>query len=162
MIIGSGWCFLAVSLLPITSLDTVSFQILILISCKTWCLRAPVCAATGAKQKWSNILIQSNESMPCPVINTKLISSCETDRPGSAVKGQDAEELLIPLTSVLNEKSFYWNKNNQTIVNLTLEKVFLLINSESQEELSPDTRRHFVLLQSLLCATLCYTFSLWY
>ena len=33
-------------------------------------------------------------ALPCTVINTKQINSCETDRPGSAIKGQDTEELV--------------------------------------------------------------------
>lgn len=40
-------------------------------------------------------MIQSNGSMPCTVINNKQINSHETDGHGSAIKGEDAEELSV-------------------------------------------------------------------
>lgn len=80
---------------------------------------------TGAKQKWGNIIIQSNESMPCPVINTKQINSCETDGPGSAIKGQYTEELLLdPSCLRVKLKILYFVKQKQ--INCTLEKILLI------------------------------------
>lgn len=63
-------------------------------------------------------MIQSNESMPCTVINTKQINSCETDGPGSAIKGQDAEELLSDASCLCSQFKILWllGKNNLTSV----------------------------------------------
>lgn len=59
-------------------------------------------------------MIQSNEGMGCPVINTKQMNSYEADGAGSAIKCQYTEEPI----SVLNLKSFLclWNKNNQALL----------------------------------------------
>lgn len=84
--------FLAALLLSITSLDTISFcwhsnkHINQLYNLIPECLRALVCAAKLEPKKEVIIMIQSDKSMPCTVINTRQINPCETDVSSSAIK----------------------------------------------------------------------------
>lgn len=56
-------------------------------------------------------MIRSNESMPCTVINTKQINSCETDGRGSTIKGQELRNFCLrAVMSVLNSKYFVETK----------------------------------------------------
>lgn len=56
-------------------------------------------------------MIRSNESMPCTVINTKQINSCETDGRGSTIKGQELTNFCLrTVISVLNSKYFVETK----------------------------------------------------
>ena len=71
-------------------------------------------------------MIQSNESMPCPVINTKQINSCETDGPGSAIKGQYTEEPLSDSSYLCSEFKIlsHVKLKQSNCADLTLEKSF--------------------------------------
>lgn len=153
----------------------------ILISCKlvtaVFFRSSGLCGniLTGDKQKWSNIMIQSNESIACTVINTKQINSCETDGLGSAIKCQNTEELLVDVFSL---KCFLLRgQHNKTLLCVTLEFFFLifLINKcnktwswQKKNKLSPFSHCDWV-VYSFILVPLCvchfyfllFSLSLW-
>lgn len=70
-------------------------------------------------------MIQSYETVPYTVINTEQMNSRETERPGSAIKGQDAEELSVwsLLSLRWTESHCFYDRKEPNCVAMTSEKV---------------------------------------